>query len=70
MINDKKSVERYQISKNVEEKVTEDTEVSKLRKLGSQKKKKILKKSWKFSDERYQMDMSDENKYYARDQMR
>ena len=44
MINDKKSVERYQISKNVEEKVTEDTEVSKLRKLGSQKKKKILKK--------------------------
>ena len=38
MSDDKESDERYQISKNDEEKVTEDIEVLKLRKLSSQKK--------------------------------
>ena len=37
MIDDKKSDERYQISKDDKEKITEDIEVLKLGKLSSQK---------------------------------
>ena len=37
MSDDKESDERYQIGKNYEEKVTEDIELLKLRKLNSQK---------------------------------
>ena len=43
MSDDKDSDERYQKSKNYEEKVTEDIEVLKLGKLISQKKMDILK---------------------------
>ena len=39
MIDDKKSDERDQISKNYEEKMTKDIEVLKLRKMGLQKKR-------------------------------
>ena len=45
MIDDKKYDERDQISKNYEEKVTEDIEVLKLRKVSSQTNKTILRKN-------------------------
>ena len=59
IIDDKESYERYHISKNGEEKVTEDIEFLKLQKLSSQKKNHPGKES----DEISQMDMSYDNKY-------
>ena len=55
MSDDKKSDEREQISKNDEEKVTEDIEVLKLGKLSSQKNIDNIEK---YSNEGNQMDMS------------
>ena len=57
MNDDKESDERDHISKNDEEKVTEDIEILKLGKLSSQKNKDNIEKE---SDERNWMDMSDE----------
>ena len=56
MSDDKESDERYQISRNDEEKVTEDIEVLKLGKLSSNKNIDNIEKEY---DERNRMDMSD-----------
>ena len=57
MSDDKKSDERYQISKNDEEKVTEDIVVLKLGKLIQQKNIYNIEK---YSDESNWMDMSND----------
>ena len=56
MSDDKEYDERYQISRNDEEKVTEDIEVLKLGKLSSNKNIDNIEKEY---DERNRMDMSD-----------
>ena len=65
MSDDKDSDERYQISKNNEEKVSDVIEVLKLGKLSTQKNIDNVQKE---SDENNWMDMSDDKKYDKRDQ--
>ena len=64
MSDDKKYDERYQISKNYEEKVTEDIEVLKLGELSPQKNMDNIEK---YSDEIDRIDISDDEKYGERD---
>ena len=66
MSDDKKSDERDQISKNYEEKVTEDIEILKLVKLSLQKNIDNIEK---YSDGNNQMDMSDNKDSDERDQI-
>ena len=66
MSDDKYSEERDQTSKNHEEKMTEDIEVFKLGKLSSRKNDDNIEKE---SDERNQMDMSDDKDYDERYQI-
>ena len=66
MSDDKDSDERYQISKNNEEKVSDVIEVLKLGKLSTQKNIDNVQKE---SDENNWMDMSDDKKYDKRDQI-
>ena len=62
--DEKNSDERDQTSKNHEEKMTEDIEVLKMRKLSSQKNIVDIEN---YSDESNWMDMSDEKDYDERD---
>ena len=66
MSDDKDSDEIYQIDKNYEEILTNDIEVLKLGKLGSQKNIDSIKKEY---DERNRMDIIDEKGYDERYQM-
>ena len=66
VIDDKDSDERDQISKNDEEKVTEDIEVLKLGKLSSQKNVDNLEKEY---DERNRVYMRDGKESDERDQI-
>ena len=66
MSDDKDYDERDHKDKNYEERVTNDIEVLKLRKLGSQKNKDNIEKE---SDERNRMDMIDDKEYDERDQI-
>ena len=66
MRDDKDSDERYQIDKNDEERVTNDIEVLKLGKFGSQKNTDNVEKE---SDERNRMDVIDGKEYDERYQM-
>ena len=64
--DDKVSDKRDQISKNDEERVNDDIEVSKLGKLSSKKNYGNVEKE---SGERNQIDMNDEKEYDERDQI-
>ena len=65
MRDDQDSDERYQISKNDEETVTDVIEVLRLGKLSSQKNIYNVEKE---SDKRNRMDIIDDEEYYERDQ--